>query len=31
MKMLKGGGGPNTKGMGKGKLRMMRNMRGMMK
>jgi signal recognition particle subunit SRP54 len=31
MKMLTGGGGPNTKGMGKGKLRMMRNMRGMMK
>ncbi|MEP6776654.1 MAG: signal recognition particle protein, partial [Chloroflexota bacterium] len=31
MKMLTGGGGPNTKGMGKGKLRMMKNMRGMMK
>jgi signal recognition particle subunit SRP54 len=31
MKMLTGGGGPNTKGVGKGKLRMMRNMRGMMK
>ncbi len=31
MKMLTGGGGPNTKGLGKGKLRMMKNMRGMMK